>query len=171
MRAKIDQEPEWGNPESFLNWQMMIRQSDQPKSVMMTALKEYAEPYEWVVDQFKDWAYMVSCCYFFYKNGIIEDAELRLSLQDGMEAYGGVTPSYIILLRDKPILWWHFHSLHQCIHLSLSFMLADEKTPLRMCKWCKKLYISQADEHWFCSEKCKTTFDENERRLAHLLPR
>ena len=27
---------------------------------MMTALKEYAEPYNWVVDQLKDWAYMVS---------------------------------------------------------------------------------------------------------------
>lgn len=171
MRKKIDGEPDWDDPKKLSEWSLVQTFADQPRSVMMTALKEYAEPYNWVVDQFKDWAYMVSCCYFFYKNGIIEDNELRLSLQDGMEAYGGVTPSYIILLRDKPTLWWHFHSLHQYIHLSLSFMLADEKNPLRMCKHCKKIYISQAEEDWFCSEKCRTAFDENEKRLAHLLPR
>ena len=100
---------------------------------MMTALKEYAEPYDWVVDQLKDWAYMVSTTYVFYNDGFIQDLQLRMSLQEGMEAYGGIAPSYIILLRDKPTLWWHFHSLYQCIHLTLSFMLADENNLLRMC--------------------------------------
>ena len=129
---------------------------------MMTALKEYAEPYDWVVDQLKDWAYMVSTTYFFYKDGLITDKQLRMSMQEGMEAYGGVAPSYIILLRDKPTLWWHFHSLHQCIHLTLSFMLADENNPLRMCKYCKKIYLAgTTEDEWFCSEKCKNAYEEN----------
>ena len=115
---------------------------------------------DWLVDQFKDWAYMVSTTFFFYKDGFIEDQILRMSIQEGMEAYGGVAPSYIILLRDKPILWWHFHSLHQCIHLMLSFMLADEKNPLRMCKYCKKVYIAEEDDAWFCSDNCKRIFEQ-----------
>ena len=156
MLAKLEQEPNWKDPDSCLEWQMMISLSDQPEGVMMTALKEYAEPYDWVVDQLKDWAYMVSSCYFFYKDGLVTDLKLRISIQEGMEAYGGVAPSYIILLRDKPTLWWHFHSLHQCIHLTLSFMLADEYNPLRMCKYCKKIYLAgTTEDEWFCSEKCK----------------
>ena len=129
---------------------------------LMTALKEYAEPYDWVVDQFKDWAYMVSSCYFFYKDGLVTDLKLRISMQEGMEAYGGVAPSHIILLREKPTLWWHFHSLHQCIHLTLSFMLADENNPLRMCKYCKKIYLAgTTEDEWFCSEKCKNAYEKN----------
>jgi hypothetical protein len=77
---------------------------------------------------------MVFTCYFFYNDGLIKDRQLRMSMQKGMEAYGGIAPSYIILLREKPTLWWYFHSLHQCIHLTLSFMLADENNPQRMCK-------------------------------------
>ena len=162
MRSKLEREPEWHNPDDHSAWQMMMNLSDQPEGVMMTALKEYAEPYDWVVDQFKDWAYMVSSCYFFYKDGFITDLKLRISMQEGMEAYGGVAPSYIILLRDRPTLWWHFHSLYQCIHLTLSFMLADENNPLRMCKYCKKIYLAgTTEDEWFCGEKCKNAYEEN----------
>lgn len=150
MRSKLEREPDWGDPEDHSAWQMM------------TALKEYAEPYDWVVDQFKDWAYMVSSCYFFYKDGFVTDLKLRISMQEGMEAYGGIAPGYIILLRDRLTLWWHFHSLHQCIHLTLSFMLADKNNPLRMCKYCKKIYLSdKTEDEWYCGEKCKNACEEN----------
>ena len=162
MRAKLEREPNWDDPEDISLWQMMMNHSDQPDSVMLTTLREYAEPYNWVVDQFKDWAYMVSTTFFFYKDGFIEDLQLRISLQEGMEAYGGVAPSYIILLREKPILWWHFHSLHQCIHMMLSFMLADEENPLRMCRYCKKIYIAEDENEWFCGDKCKANFEQAE---------
>lgn len=162
IRFKLEREPEWHDPDDHSAWQMMMNLSDQPEGVMMTALQEYAEPYDWIVDQFKDWAYMVSSCYFFYKDGLVTDLKLRISMQEGMEAYGGVAPSYIILLREKPTLWWHFHSLHQCIHLTLSFMLADENNPLRMCRYCKKIYLAgTTEDEWFCSEKCKNTYEEN----------
>lgn len=162
MRTKMEREPIWDDPEDHAEWQMMMYHSDQPEGVMMTALKEYAEPYDWVVDQLKDWAYMVSTTYVFYNDGFIQDLQLRMSLQEGMEAYGGIAPSYIILLREKPTLWWHFHSLHQCIHLTLSFMLADENNPLRMCKYCKKIYLAgTTEDEWFCSEKCKNAYEEN----------
>ena len=162
MRAKLDREPNWKDADDISSWQTMMHFSDQPEGVMMTALQEYAEPYDWLVDQFKDWAYMVSTTYFFYKDGFIEDMHLRISLQEGMESYGGVAPSFIILLREKPTLWWHFHSLHQCIHLTLAFMLADEKNPLRMCKYCKKIYIADDENEWFCSSKCKTIMEKTE---------
>ena len=162
LRNKLDREPNWKDPDDISNWQTMMHFSDQPEGVMMTALQEYAEPYDWVVAQFKDWAYMVSTTHFFYKDGFIDDLQLRISLQEGMEAYGGVAPSFIILLREKPILWWHFHSLHQCIHLTLAFMLADEKNPLRMCKYCKKIYIADEENEWFCGSKCKTIMEQAE---------
>ena len=160
MRAKIEREPDWYDPEDHSEWQMMMYHSDQPDAVMMTALKEYAEPYDWIVDQLKDWAYMVSTCYFFYNDGFIQDLQLRMSLQEGMEAYGGIAPSYIILLREKPTLWWHFHSLHQCIHLTLSFMLADDENPLRLCKYCKKAFVMNAYDSWFCKTECSINYDE-----------
>ena len=162
MRAKLEREPNWDDPEDISLWQMMMNHCDQPDGVMLTTLREYAEPYDWVVDQFKDWAYMVFTTFFFYKDGFIEDLQLRISLQEGMEAYGGVAPGYIILLREKPTLWWHFHSLHQCIHMMLSFMLADEENPLRMCKYCKKIYIAEDESEWFCSDKCKANFEQAE---------
>ena len=52
----MEREPIWDDPEDHAEWQMMMYHSDQPEGVMMTALKEYAEPYDWVVDQLKDWA-------------------------------------------------------------------------------------------------------------------
>ena len=45
-----------------------------------------------------------------------------------------------------------------------SFILADEENPLRMCKYCKKIYIAENENEWFCSNKCKTNFEQAENR-------
>ena len=105
---------------------------------------------------------MLSTTYLYYADGVVTDLEMNLTLQMGMEAFGGVAPSYIILLREKPTLWWHFNSLQQCIPMMLAFMLADEKNPLRMCKYCKKIYIADDENEWFCSSKCKTILEKTE---------
>ena len=72
-----------------------------------------------------------------------------------MAAFGGVYPSYYMTLRNKPTISWEFYSLHQFIHLMLSFMLSDEKNPLRLCKYCHHAYFVKDDDSWFCSEECK----------------
>jgi hypothetical protein len=41
-------------------------------------------------------------------------------------------------------------------------MLADENNPLRMCKYCKKIYLAgTTEDEWFCGEKCKNAYEEN----------
>ena len=102
-------------------------------------------------------AIRISRSNFFVRPGHIF-LEMNLTLQMGMEAFGGVAPSYIILLREKPTLWWHFNSLQQGIHMMLAFMLADEKNPLRLCKYCHKAFIVTEEDSWFCKSDCEELF-------------
>ena len=104
---------------------------------------------------------MLTTSYYYYADGYITDVQTSLALQAGMGAFGGVFPSYYIMLQDKPTLVWNFHSLMQCAHLALSFMLSDEKNPLRLCKYCHKAYVVTDDDSWFCSERCKEQYGQN----------
>lgn len=98
-QVKKKLKPNWDDPEHTAFWSLLNGISDQPDAVRMSLQKEYAEPYEWVVNQLKDWAYMLSTTYLYYADGVVTDMEMNLTLQMGMEAFGGVAPSYIILLR------------------------------------------------------------------------
>ena len=160
--VKKNLEPNWEDPDHTAFWSLLNGISDQPDAVRMSLQKEYSEPYEWVVNQLKDWAYMLSTTYLYYADGVVTDLEMNLTLQMGMEAFGGVAPSYIILLREKTTLWWHFNSLQQCIHMMLAFMLADEKNPLRLCKYCHKAFVMTEEDSWFCKSDCKDEFERKE---------
>ena len=163
QQVKKKLEPDWDDYEQLAVWNMLNLVSNQPPAVALSMLREYSEPYEWVVTQFKDWAYMLTTSYYFYADGYITDVETSVALQEGMGAFGGVFPSYYIMLQDKPTLVWNFHSLMQCAHLTLSFMLSDEKNPLRLCKYCHKAYVVTDGDSWFCSEKCKQLYEKNKR--------
>ena len=154
-------EPDWEDHEQLKFWGLRNIVANQPSTVRMSFMSEYSEPYDWVVTQFKDWAYLLTSCYFFYKDGMVKDLKTNLALQQGVSAFGGVFPSYYMVLRERPTIKWEFNSLQQCIHLMLSFMLSDEKNPLRLCKYCHNAYIVADDDSWFCSEECKRKYTSN----------
>ena len=64
-KVRKNLEPDWDDHKQRKFWLMRNIAANQPSTVRMSFMHEYAEPYDWVVTQFKDWAYMLTCCYFY----------------------------------------------------------------------------------------------------------
>lgn len=86
-----------------------------------------------------------------------EELSQRTSIaqSDGVAAFGGIAPTYQISLLDKPTIVWDFHSLLIGLQMMFSFMLAEDKTPLRMCDHCDTIFIAKRKNQYFCSDKCR----------------
>ena len=102
---------------------------DEPMAKNMSFQREYAEPYDWVAQQFKDWAFTLT------------------------------TPTYHIELLEKPTIYWDFHSLLLGIQMMFSFMLVDDAKPLRLCKHCQKVFLGSRANSAFCSARCKNQYN------------
>ena len=82
---------------------------DEPMAKNMSFQREYAEPYDWVAQQFKDWAFTLSTSILYYNDydSIGEDA--RGLYRKAMVAFGEIAPSHHMELLDN--IYWDFHSL------------------------------------------------------------
>ena len=129
--------------------------SEQPMAMNMSFQQQYAERYDWLAAQFKDWAFHLLTSIFYYKDdsGLKDDAKQALKLS--MAAFGGMAPTYHIALFDKPTIVWDFHSLLLGIQMMFSFMLTDKDKPLKLCKHCQKAFVASSENGLFCSSKCK----------------
>ena len=85
--------------------------------------------------------------------------EQRLLMQQGMEAFGGIAPTYRIALLDKPTIVWDFHSLMLGIQMMFSFMLTDTEKPIRICKHCLQTFVASRPSAIFCSPQCKNKYN------------
>jgi hypothetical protein len=129
---------------------------DKPKAVEMSFQRGYAEPYEWIKKQFKDWA-LVFCASFLYyeeKDPFMSDLH-----RTSISAFDGNVPSFHIELFDKPTLVWDFHSLMLMIHIVLGLMVTDENKPLRSCKYCNRAFIAKHPKSEFCRPQCKNKYN------------
>ena len=104
---------------------------DEPMAKNMSFQREYAEPYDWVAQQFKDWAFTLTTAILYYNDYDSIDEDTRGLYRKAMAAFGGIAPSYHIELLDKPTIYWDFHSLLLGIQMMFSFMLVDGDQPLR----------------------------------------
>ena len=127
--------------------------SDEPMAKNMSFQRQYAEPYEWIAQQLKDWAFNLSTSFFYYNDPLDDDS--RQLLKQSMKAFGGIAPTYHIELLDKPTLFWDFHSLLLGIQMMFSFMLVDDAKPLKLCKQCQRVFLSNRTNAEFCSPRCK----------------
>ena len=59
----------------------------------------------------------------------------------GVAAFGGIAPTYRIALLDKPTIVWDFLSLLIGLQMMFSFMMAEDKTPLRICVTSAILFL------------------------------
>ena len=130
--------------------------ASEPIAVGLSLMPIYVERFDWLVTQFRDWAFMLVSAHLFYeyKDGI--DDFSRELYQQGMSAFGGKAPTYRIRMYDnKPGILWDFYSLLLTVQTMFGFALTDETRPLRLCKHCNLAYIADNQNDTFCSPECK----------------
>lgn len=133
-----------------------------PEAQRRSFQRGYAEPYEWVEEQFRDWASMFLSAHFYFEERDDEFQELH---RHALLAYPGIAPHYKIVMNDRaPTLQWNFHSLLQTVNMLLSLALTDENRPLRLCPECDKAFIAQDNRAVFCSRECKNRYNVRESR-------
>ena len=129
--------------------------ANDPDAMSMSFQKEYAEPVEWIAKALKDLTFPFITSKYFYEHGDAFDADEKKLMAQGVAAFGGIAPAYRIALLDKPTIVWDFHSLLICLQMMFSFMMAEDKTPLRMCDSCDTIFVAKRSNQRFCCDKCR----------------
>lgn len=137
----------------------------EPTAVTMGMLPIYTERYDWLVTQFRDWAFMLVSSHLFYdQKDNVDQFTLDLYKQ-GVAAFGSKAPTYHVeLYDDKPTIVWDFYSLMLTIQTMFGFALTDEGRPVRVCKQCNKAFYAQRNNSVFCSSECKNQFNVYKNR-------
>ena len=138
---------------------LAMTMTDKPMAVNMSFQREYAEPYAWLKQQFVDIAFTYLTAVLYYEDYDRMLPEQRLLMQQGMEAFGGIAPTYRIALLDKPTIVWDFHSLMLGIQMMFSFMITDTDKPIRICKHCLRTFVASRQSAVFCSPQCKNKYN------------
>ena len=142
---------------------LAMTMDNRPMAVNMEFQREYAERYDWIIKQFKDWALIFFTSVLYYdKEETLSDDDKDL-MRQALGAFNGIMPNYHIEPLDKPTLVWDFQSLLLAIQIIFSFMLADDKTPLKMCKQCSNAFVAKSPTAKFCSQRCKNHYYRNKQ--------
>lgn len=134
----------WNIENDRVMMALAMTMTDKPMAVNMSFQREYAERYDWMKQQFTDWAFNYTTSMIYYEDYDTLNQDTKLMMQQSMAAYGGNTPTYHIALLDKPTIVWDFHSMLLGIQMMFSFMLTDTESRFVCANTvCKPL--SQAD--------------------------
>ena len=129
--------------------------ASDPDAMSMSFQKEYAEPLDWIITALKDMTFPFITSKYFYEHGDAFDADEKKLMAQGVAAFGGIAPTYRIALLGKPTIVWDFHSLLIGLQMMFSFMLAEDKTPLRMCDSCDTIFVANRKTQRYCCDKCR----------------
>ena len=129
--------------------------ASDPDAMSMSFQKEYAEPLDWIITALKDMTFPFITSKYFYEHGDAFDADEKKLMAQGVAAFGGIAPTYRIALLDKPTIVWDFQSLLIGLQMMFSFMLAEDKTPLRMCDSCDTIFVAKRKTQRYCCDKCR----------------
>lgn len=143
---------------------LALTMDSRPMAVNMEFQREYAERYDWLVKQFKDWAFTFFTSIMYYDNLDNDNKDLY---RQAMACFDGIAPTYHIELLDKPTLVWDFHSLLLGIQMMFSFMLVNEQNPLRICKHCNTVFKASRPSAVFCSPQCKNRYNVYKNRAKN----
>lgn len=154
----------WNIQNDRIMMALAMTMTDRPMAVNMSFQREYAERFDWLKQQFTDWAFNATTSFLYYTDYDSLEEDARRLMQQSIAAYGGNAPTYHIALLDKPTLVWDFHSLLLGIQMMFTFMLTDEEKPLRLCKQCMKAFIASRPSAVFCSPRCKNQYNVYKNR-------
>ncbi|MBQ2663413.1 MAG: hypothetical protein IJH36_11395 [Clostridia bacterium] len=143
---------------------LAMTMDSRPMAVNMEFQREYAERYDWLVKQFKDWAFIFFTTTMYYDNLDNDNKDLY---RQAMACFDGIAPTYHIELLDKPTLVWDFHSLLLGIQMMFSFILVNGQNPLRICKHCGTIFKASRPSAVFCSPQCKNRYNVYKSRSKH----
>ena len=129
--------------------------SSEPTAKKMSFQKEYAEPLDWIAKALKDMTFPFITSKYFYEHGDAFDVDEKKLMAHGVAAFGGIAPTYRIALLAEPTIVWDFHSLLIGLQMMFSFMLAEDKTPLRMCDSCDTIFVANRKTQRYCCDKCR----------------
>ena len=149
----------WNIQNDRIMMALAMTMTDKPMAVNMSFQREYAESYDWMKQQFIDWAFTYVNSFLYYEDYDMLNDDARRIMQESMAAFGGNAPTYHIALLDKPTIVWDFHSLLLGIQMMFSFMLVDGDQPLRLCKHCQKVFLGSRSNAAFCSPRCKNQYN------------
>ena len=121
----------------------------------MSFQKEYAEPLDWIAKALKDMTFPFITSKYFYEHGDAFDVDEKKLMAQGVAAFGGIAPTYRIALLDKPTIVWDFHSQLIGLQMMISFLMAEDKTPLRMCDHCDTIFVANRKTQRYCCDKCR----------------
>jgi hypothetical protein len=138
---------------------------NSPQAVTMSFQKEYAEKYDWMTKEFTDWAFTFMTSFLYYHDYDKIDEQTRDLYRQGMSAFGGISPTYHIALKENsPVIVWNFHSLLVMIQMCFSFMLTDESCDMKLCKHCGNAFVASRKGNDFCSPQCKNQYNVYKNR-------
>ena len=127
----------------WADYTLAMTVANDPDAMSMSFQQEYTEPVEWIAKALKDLTFPFITSKYFYEDADAFDADEKKLMAQGVAAFGGIAPTYRIALLDKPTIVWDFHSLLICLQMMFSFMLAENKTPLRMCNHCDTIFVAK----------------------------
>ena len=145
----------WNIENDRVMMALAMTMTDKPMAVNMSFQREYAERYDWMKQQFIDWAFTYVNSMLYYEDYDTLNEDTRRLMHQSMAAFGGNAPTYHIALLDKPTIIWDFHSLLLGVQMMFSFMLTDSKNPIRLCRHCTKAFVASRPSAAFCSPQCK----------------
>ena len=70
----------------------------------MSFQREYAESYDWMKQQFIDWAFTYVNSFLYYEDYDMLNDDARRIMQESMAAFGGNAPTYHIALLLHPVI-------------------------------------------------------------------
>ena len=138
---------------------LALTMGDKPLGVSLEFQRQYAEPYEWLEVQFREWFFIFMTSVYYYHDYDQIDEDTRNIYRQAMNAFDGNAPTYHIALLDKPTIVWDFHSLLLGIQMMFSVMLTDDHQPIRICKKCAKVFRASRPSAVFCSPRCKNQYN------------
>jgi hypothetical protein len=156
---KTKDKAQWNINEDRTMMALAMTFGDSPMAFKMCLQREYSERYDWLLTQFKDWAFTLYSSLLYYEDYDKVDETTRNLYRQGMAAFGGIAPTYHILLLDKPTIVWDFYSLLLGVQMMFSFALTEETKPLRACKHCQKVFMAGHPNAAFCSARCKNQYN------------
>lgn len=133
---------------------LMLTFEDYPLAKHLVMRKDYAERYDWVVNQFKTWAFIFYTSFFFYEDYEVMSDDTRNFYRHSMAAFDTNAPTYHVELHEKPVIVWDFNSLITIINMALACIVADDKNKLRICKRCGTVFVSDKEDEEYCSANC-----------------
>lgn len=73
---------------------LAMTMTGRPTAVNMSFQREYAERYDWLKQQFTDWAFNATACVLYYNDYDSPDYDAKRFIQQSMAAFGGNAPAY-----------------------------------------------------------------------------